>query len=413
MKEGVQNRETARERYPSPALVGKKRLRVLVAVAGSLLAADLALSLVLLRDGTLLGRPLPPFGAITHPRQWDSLDRMSRPSDGIGVFDADLGWTWQPSTVSPDGLSRTNALGARGPREYEPAPPPDKTRLACFGDSFVFGDEIPDETMTFEYILEEIAPRYEALNFGVSGYGTDQALLRYRKVGRSLGAEVVVIGLMLENIGRNVNRYRPLWYMSSGFCNTKPRFVLDGRGELELVPQPYASRAELRAAILDGSVLDAIAEHEYWLGRPRVPTGKLSALVRCAAGFLAYRERTPARLWRDEAGEPFRVTLALLERFQREALADGARLAPILVFASKEDMLEYAIPGNPYWTGFYAELERRELPYVDTIAPLAARARELETEGSKAALFYGGHLSGVGNAVVAHELRAWLADRLD
>ena len=36
-----------------------------------------------------------------------------------------------------------------------------------------------------------------------------------------------------------------------------------------------ASREELLAAILDGSVIERVAEHEYWLGRPRVPTGRL------------------------------------------------------------------------------------------------------------------------------------------
>ena len=38
---------------------------------------------------------------------------------------------------------------------------------------------------------------------------------------------------------------------------------------------------------------------------------------------------------------------------------DGARLAPILVFPSKEDLREYALPGRPYWDGLFAELDRR------------------------------------------------------
>ena len=32
----------------------------------------------------------------------------------------------------------------------------------------------------------------------------------------------------LENIGRNVNRYRPLWHPNSGATGAKPRFVLSG-----------------------------------------------------------------------------------------------------------------------------------------------------------------------------------------
>jgi hypothetical protein len=244
----------------------------------------------------------------------------------------------------------------------------------------------------------------------VSGYGTDQALLRFRALGR-MGAEVVCMGILLENIGRNVNRYRPMWNARTGICVTKPRFVLDEAGALVLVPQPYRSRAELADAILDGSVIEHIAEHEYWLGRPPVPTGKLSSLVRVACGFLAYRERTPARLWRDEAGEPFRVTLAILASFQAEARASGARLAPVLVFPSKEDLREYALPGRPYWTGFFAELERRGIEYIDLITPLCAQARAEGEDPPAKSLFSGGHLSKPGNAVVASTLQAWLRAR--
>ena len=230
----------------------KKLLLGLAAVLGSLVVADVVLSLTELRDGIFLDRPLPPFGAVTHPKQ------LEQNGSGIGEFDPDLGWTWRPSTASADGLARINALGARGPHEYEATVEPGKCRILFFGDSFTFCDEVPDDA-AFEWILEKLDPRFEAINFGVSGYGTDQAFLRYRKVGKGLGAEVVVIGFLLENIGRNVNRYRPLWYPSSGFSNTKPRFVLDGSGALELLPQPYATREELRESILDGSVIDETA----------------------------------------------------------------------------------------------------------------------------------------------------------
>ena len=383
----------------------KKLLAALAAVAGSLVAADVLLSLTVLRDGIFLGRPLPPFGAVTHPKQLEQNG-----GSGIGSFDPELGWTWLPSTASADGLARINALGARGPSEYGTTVAPGKRRILFFGDSFTFCDEVPDDA-AFEWIIEKLDPRYEALNFGVSGYGTDQALLRYRKVGKGLGAEVVVIGYLLENVGRNVNRYRPLWYPSSGFSNTKPRFVLDPAGTLELLPQPYGTREELRESILDGSVIEDIAEHEYWLGRPRVPTGRLSAFARIGAGYLAYKARSPERLLSDSEGEPFRVTVALLERFQREALEDGARWAPILLFATKEDLRDHASGRKPYWKEFVAELERRGLAVIDVIDPLAERARELAAEKSAASLFFGGHLSKVGNAVVAHEILAWLETR--
>ncbi len=382
-----------------------KLLRIVLALALALLAADLGTALFLIRDGQFFGRPLPPFGALTHPGQLATLEKMAAEPRGNWSFDRELGWNWRPSSVSADGLFAIDALGARGPREYAREPAPGKRRVLTFGDSFVFCDEVAAEA-SFQQQVEELEPALEVLNFGVSGYGTDQAWLRYQRLGRGLGAEVVCVGLMLENIGRNVNRYRPLWSTRTGVCMTKPRFLLDEGGALSLLAQPFETRAQLHAAILDGSVVTRVAEHEYWLGRPDVPSGRWSALARLAYGYFAYRARSPARLWREPEGEPFRVTLAILAAFQRQALADGARLAPVLIFPAKEDLERYALPGRPYWGALLAELERRDLPYLDLIEPLSAAARA-QPEGA-AALYQGGHLSRLGNSTVARALLAWI-----
>ena len=90
---------------------------------------------------------------------------------------------------------------------------------------------------TYQAFLEAHEPRVEALNFGVPAYGTDQALLRLSREGLR-GARVAVLSLLLENIGRNVNRWRPLWTPRTLTPLAKPRFVLEG-GALRLVPQPF------------------------------------------------------------------------------------------------------------------------------------------------------------------------------
>lgn len=388
-------------------LTAKKLARIALVLCLAALLADASTSLFLIQDGLLFDRPLPPFGALTHPKQVATLEKMVAEPIGTWTFDPELGWNWRPSAASDDGLYATDALGARGPREYERAPPAGHQRVLFFGDSYTFCDEVPAEA-SFEAQLEQLEPGIEALNFGVSGYGTDQAWLRYQRIGRDLGAEIVCLGLMLENIGRNVNRYRPLWATRTGVCVTKPRFVLAENGALELVPQPFPTRAELHAAILDGSVIERIAAHEYWLGRPRIPSGKLSALVRIAGGYFAYRERTPARLWQETEGEPFQVTLAILEHFQRQAVQDGARLAPILLFPAKEDLRGYALAGRPYWSALLGELERRGIACLDLSVPLAARARELDEDPPARSLYVDGHLSRAGNAVVAGALRDWI-----
>lgn len=385
-------------------MIPKKPLTVALVSLLSLALADAATSLLVIRDGLLFGRPLPPFGAVTHPKQRIWLEDAGE--RGLGRFDAELGWTWRPSAASEDGRMHTNRLAARGEREYEREPPAGVRRFVSFGDSFTFGDEVPDRS-TYQHVLESADPNLEVLNFGVSGYGTDQALLRYRRIGR-LGADVVLIGILFENIGRNVNRYRPLWNPSTGFLAAKPRFRFDENGGLALLPQPFASKRELAEAVEDGTLLARVADGEYWLDRPRLSLLSYSAFARVAGVVVAHRERSPERLWRDPEGEPFRVSLALLETFCREALADGARHALVLLFPSKQDLTGFR-GGERFWGELTAELERRGVPYIDLVPPLARRQDELEADPSQGTLYFGGHLSVVGNAVVAREVTAWLA----
>lgn len=98
---------------------------------------------------------------------------------------------------------RFNADGFRGPdrpREKEPG----VRRLAVLGDSFIAGlgvDEI--ETLPEQLALRlagiETGERWEALNFGVSGSGTTQALLTWRHVARNYQPDLVVLAFFNGN----------------------------------------------------------------------------------------------------------------------------------------------------------------------------------------------------------------------
>ena len=372
---------------------------------GVLAVVDIGLSLSVLRGGMLGKRPLPPFGVEFDPAQEKILARLESGDveERITVFDRELGWCARPGSVSASGGTHINSRGMRGRREYTALPQADRLRLACFGESFTFCDEVPDES-TWPAILERSAPTLEALNFGVPAYGTDQALLRMRREGIH-GASVVVLGLLLENIGRNVNRYRPLWNPRTQSPLAKPRFVLAGE-RLELVPQPFESPFELARAAREGSMLAALAEHEYWSGRPRLWTGHASSIARLAAGFFAYRERDPRRLWLDESGEPRRVTLALVESFRAEAAALGARDFLVLLFPMREEFADYLAEDRGYWSDLPRLLRARGLECLDLAPALAA-----ETGAAPSSLYKLAHLSEAGNEVVARELRDWLVRR--
>ena len=385
--------------------------RLALAALVSLVVADVAISLFVIQDGTLGWRSIPPYGAICHPRQLVWLAAQHAELEGrqapgiIAQFDAELGWcNVKARGTAPNApLAFTyNSLGARSRREYADAPPENVVRLACFGESFTHGDEVGDDD-TWEYQLEQLGDRYEALNLGVGGYGTDQALLRFRREGLH-GAQVACIGFMPENIGRNVNRYRPLWHPSSNNCVAKPRFVLTG-GALQLVPIPYATRAELVDAVTTGRVIDDLAEHEYWGAETRMGWLRFSSCLRLAAAWWAYHRRDVPDLFAEADAEPYTTSVALLEAFAREATQRGAKFAPVLIFPREDDLLRFAIAHSPYWTGLIAELERRGVTVIDMTPRIAPAFLAAHDDPSLPRMFAGGHLSGAANAIVARALR--------
>lgn len=90
------------------------------------------------------------------------------------------GWTNKPgyrSDVSRSNKITINGQGLRAQRDYSLLPAAGVRRIAILGDSFTFGDEVNDDQALPSY-LGRFLDSAEVLNFGVSGYGVDQMVLR-------------------------------------------------------------------------------------------------------------------------------------------------------------------------------------------------------------------------------------------
>ncbi len=205
-------------------------LPLLLRLLASVLIVELVLRLVL---------PMPMFRSFLRGPiggriiQVGSL-RWGPPPNGHAV-DPLLGWTDAPGTFSmTSGVESTSAQHLRGTRIYSVEKPPGVLRVEVFGDSFAFGNEVGDES-TYSAVLEGTLPRAEVLNFGVKGYGLDQALLRFRKEGPAFHPDVVVIGFVSALPLRDTQNFT--FY-------PKPYFVLrDGQLVLEGVPVPTVDEA--------------------------------------------------------------------------------------------------------------------------------------------------------------------------
>ncbi|MAB77871.1 MAG: hypothetical protein CMJ89_00840 [Planctomycetes bacterium] len=378
-------------------------------VIALLLAGDLALTLFVLPNKSIIWRPIPPFGATTFEpqREWVKVQREElagvRKQHGVGRFDPLLGWNHRPNSKSPAGDVTINERGLRSLREYDDETPKGVVRIVACGDSFTLGQEVSD-TEAWPAILESRMGAAEVWNAGVGGHGTDQAFLRFQLLDTGT-IDVLIVGLLLENIGRNVNRYRPRWYPRSDTPVAKPRFVLEGLG-LRLIRQPYATRDALLTAVETGTVLEELRTDEYWLDEHLPSWLGGSSIARLLAASRVYRDRELPRLWADPEGEPFQVTLRILELFRKVGEERGVQRFLVLIFPIESDLVGLVENGTRYWSTLIDALEDRGMDHIDVVELL--RDPWAQRVADRPPVFTGTHLSPDSNLRVAMAIERWL-----
>jgi len=327
------------------------------------------------------------------------------------VHDPELGWTLQADAESERGGSlvyRTSSQALRADRDYPPEPRPGTVRIAACGDSFTHGSDVAFAD-TWAEQLEAIDQRLEVLNFGVIGYGTDQAWLRCRRMAGGFHPHVVVLGIMSDNPLRNVNTFRPFLFPRSGLPFAKPRFELAG-GRLRLLTNPLPRLDDYRELLGEeaDAVLRRIGRHDFFYRRDnaRAPLDVLPSMRLVHVTSRARRvPAVGADGAYDPAGEPARVTAAIAEAFADEALETG-RLPVALMLPEGYD-LRAARRGDPArYSSVAAEIAGRGVPVVDALDGFAERAPEVPVRR-----LVRRHYRVEGNRVVAAHLAEWLARR--
>ncbi len=301
-------------------------------------------------------------------------------------FDAELGWTVAPSvTAFADGVTyQSNAQGFRARREYRPGRS-SRVRLAAFGDSFTHCDEVEfDECWTDQ--LERDWRDIEVLNFGVPGYAPDQALLAYRRRAAEFQPCGVLIGFMVENVNRVVNRYRPFYEPETGIRLSKPRFLLED-GQLRLLPNPATSPADLA----DPRWVEAnLSQDDYWYYPGMFAGSVFDTLlpVRLARTALYRARQRQPQFSADDTeqlawtyanhAEGFQVASRLLVEFAREVERDG-RSPVVVIFGRKDDIVAQRQRRDPIYEPLVDVLKAERVPTIDVTPTLGRVAREIGT----------------------------------
>ncbi len=193
---------------------------------------------------------IPPYpNPIEKAQQF--VERYSQSEESLAIHDARLGYTYRPSYAeSRTGLIH-NSQSIRVERitkEFSLNPDSGTLRIAIFGDSFSHGDGVIYSDSWGNQLEQELRSQgieAEVLNFGVGGYGMDQAFLRYLNRGVEFHPDIVIFGFSIENTLRNLYLFRYFYKKGlTGIPLSKPRFILNGN-ELSLVNYPTPAPEEI------------------------------------------------------------------------------------------------------------------------------------------------------------------------
>lgn len=307
---------------------------------------------------------------------------------------------WGPR-VDASGL--VTALSPRPP-VADAAPP----CVSAYGDSFTFGSEVADDHSYPHQLGLRLG--CAVANYGVGGYGSDQALMLYRAQRRLDAAPTVILGHVSENILRNVNQYRALLYPGPGQeMSFKPAFTLSG-SRLQQVPPPVASADDLDRFVRDP---DAALALDAFRARPRRGFPYLFALARWGAGdfhvraFVSGQPRHAPFYSPAHPAHALALTTAILETFAREAQLNGQQPLLLLIPVGADFTYQRRTgrwPDEP----LYRALADAGLPVLHAGPALAARLGD----ENPCSLFgnCSGHFNDRGNQWLAELVDAFVRD---
>lgn len=302
-------------------------------------------------------------------------------------------------------LAAENSAGVLGwprtdvPRAQSPERSP--TCGSAFGDSMTRGDEVQDNEAWVHLLSERLGCNVS--NFGVGGYGLDQATLRYEQINPA--GNFVLLGLFVEMLRRDL---AASWtfYQGPGSDNlphyslTKPMFVMVEDG-IRLIPRPSAPVT--RAAI------EQHHERDYYLNMLWTPLSFPYSYSAGRAIFRRLHDKTnlidaPSNSYWNESHSSQAATLAarILARTLDDVRQRKQRMVVVMI-----PQVEETVTSEPAYSKFMQALSRREpdLCIIDTHPALTAAASKVGMPTLRAPQ---GHYTATGSAILAETVHQGL-----
>ena len=277
-------------------------------------------------------------------------------ADYLARRDLDLGWAPRGRTASAPGEARPDPTFSS---TIEPC-------VSLFGDSFTYSSEVEDGQAWGARLAARLG--CPVANYGVGGYGSDQAYLLFQAMPAK--GRVVVLNHVSENILRNVNQYRNLLYPGPEF-NFKPRFIVRD-GNLALVAMPDIAPSDIAAF---KARPERFLQHDYFL--PGGPSGvqaisvpyslavlKVAAMHYHVRAQLANVPRHAAFYRPDHPSGGLQVTSEILRAFDVAARARG-QVALVTIIPTCRDLKYMQASSSPPWEPLKAMLAEQRIRVVD------------------------------------------------
>lgn len=362
-----------------------------------LVFAMVVLEVVFFSAGKMLQRKWGMWRVPTAPpraREIISYEEYMKRRDPV------LGWPYL--TEYGDNLDINGAK----PNPYFPNGPQEGSCISLYGDSFTGGGDTSSIEKNWGNVLSERLGCYVA-NFGVGGYGTDQAYLRFSENGDD-PSPTVIFGLHPADALRNLTRLRDLENYEKWYA-LKPRFVLNHEQKLKLVPIPDITEEEyLRVLTEAGDQL--ILEHENL--HPGGPAGVVKlefpytiSVIKNLVKFYGFRSRLfryPQYMEFLQRGHPLHgleIIVGTTREFVQLAEKRG-KVPVVVVLPHSGDFAHYLGKGRWPYQAISEDFTQTAIPFIDFGPYLLSVAERL---GRDIEEYFGptGHYNDEGNALVA------------
>ena len=358
-----------------------------------------------------IGLRLPPYPDPSTKVQ-EFLKRTSTSEKSRVIYDSYLGYTYRPSYADTGTKQIHNGKSIRVDdiaKEFSSYPASHTLRIAIFGDSFSHVDEVAYADSwgnQLEIKLNSLGINTEVLNFGVGGYGMDQAYLRYLHQGIEFNPDIVIFGFQIENALRNLYLFRYFYKQGrSGILWSKPRFVFEN-GELILVNQPNPRPEEL-ADIFNDFPNWKYSQYERFHHADDYGDPLWHHLTFVKLLIEVYRRYKISLLSDAPNGEAYVVAQRIIEAFAQSANQNNSKFV-ILHLPPGNHLSRYPETGQFQYEELLSHLESNYM----VVRP-EKRMIDGVSNGKTDMLFGGAHYSEYGNRIVGTVVAEFIATHPD